>query len=107
MTTPPSTHGSNGKDARGRFAPGNRLGRGNPLAGRAAKIRAMLLRKLTPKTAGEIADRLIADAKAGDLASIRELLDRTIGRPAASELLERIEKLEQGYAEHSNQNFGS
>ena len=90
----PSTHGSNGQDGRGRFAPGNRLGRGNPLAGRAAKIRAVLLRRLSPKLAGEIADALIAQAKAGDLAAIRELLDRTIGKPAATELLERIEALE-------------
>jgi hypothetical protein len=33
-------------------------------------------------------------AKAGELAAIRELLDRTIGKPSQSELLERVERLE-------------
>lgn len=95
MNPPPSTHGTNGKDHSGRFAAGNKLGRGNPLAGRAAKIRAVLLKRLTPKDAGVIADALIAQAKAGDLASIRELLDRTIGKPAQTELLERVEAVEK------------
>jgi len=91
----PSTHGINGQDARGRFAPGNRLGKGNPLAGRAAKIRAVLLRKLTPKDAAAIADKLIADAKAGDLAAIKELFDRTIGRPAQLEMIEEVQALRE------------
>jgi len=90
----PSTHGGNGQDAHGRFKPGNRLGRGNPLAGRAARIRAVLLRKLSPREAGEIADVLLRMAKGGDLAAIRELFDRTTGKPVQSELLERIEALE-------------
>ncbi|MDB5327398.1 MAG: hypothetical protein JWM57_2967 [Phycisphaerales bacterium] len=77
---------------------GNKLGRGNPLAGRAAKIRAVLLQRLTPKLAGEIVDQLIANAKTGDLAAIRELFDRTIGKPGHTELAERIEKLEQQLA---------
>lgn len=95
MSTSPSTHGGDGRSAGGRFTAGNKLGRGNPLAGRAAKIRAVLLRKLTPAQAGAIADQLIAKAVKGDLAAIRELLDRTIGKPAQAELLERIEALEQ------------
>ena len=90
----PSTHGGNGQDGKGRFAPGNTLGKGNPLAGRAAKIRAVLLNALKPSDAREIAERLILNAKAGDLASIREILDRTIGKPATADLLERIENLE-------------
>jgi hypothetical protein len=96
----PSTHGpdggvDNGRDSNGRFTSGNAYGKGNPLAGRAARIRAVLLEKLTPETAAEIADKLIAGAKAGDLAMIRELLDRTIGRAVAADLLERIERLEE------------
>jgi hypothetical protein len=83
MNDQPSTHGGNGKDAKGRFVPGNKLGRGNPLAGRAAAIRAVLLLKLTPKDAGTIAEKLISMAISGDLAAIREILDRTIGKPVA------------------------
>jgi hypothetical protein len=77
-TSDPSTHGAhgNGKDAAGRFAKGNKLGRGNPLAGRGAKIRAILLRALTPADTKAIAAELVKNAKAGDLA-IRKLLDRT------------------------------
>lgn len=95
MNDRPSTHGADGKDVEGRFAKGNKLGKGNPLAGRAAKIRAVLLKKLTPTEAESIADVLIKQAKSGDLAAIRELLDRTIGKPAQAEILERLEALEE------------
>ena len=78
--TSPSTHGPDGRTARGTFAPGNKLGKGNPLAGRAAKLRARLLRKVTADDFDAIADKLIAMAKGGDLAAIRELYDRTIGK---------------------------
>jgi hypothetical protein len=94
-TPAPSTHGPDGKDGRGRFAKGNKLGKGNPLAGRAAKIRAVLLKKLTPAVAGQIADQLITAATAGDMAAVRELLDRTIGKPVPSEMAERMEALER------------
>lgn len=95
MTTGPSTLGPNGRDpGTGRFAPGNRLGRGNPLAGRAAKIRAELLRVLSPTEARRIAKRLLEQAKTGDLAAIRELLDRTIGKPATADVLERLDEME-------------
>jgi hypothetical protein len=93
----PSTHVPDGNathDARGRFAKGNKLGKGNPLAGRAAKIRAILLESVTDSDARAIADKLISQSRDGDLAAIRELLDRTIGKPAASDVIERIEKLE-------------
>jgi hypothetical protein len=90
----PSTHGNGGRGADGKFRPGNRLGQGNPLAGRAAKIRAILLKKLTPKRAATIAEMIIVKAEAGDLAYIRELLDRTIGKPTNAEVMERIEALE-------------
>jgi hypothetical protein len=81
-------------DAKGRFAKGNKLGRGNPLAGRAAKIRAVLLKQLTPAKAKEIAEALIDQASKGDMAAIKELLDRTIGKPAQADLMERLETLE-------------
>ena len=64
------------------------------MAGRAAKIRDVLLRKLTTTQANAIADVLIRRARDGDLAAIRELLDRTIGKPSQSDILERVERLE-------------
>ena len=99
----PSTHGPNGRGANGRFTAGNTLGQGNPLAGRAAKIRATLLEKVTPEQAGEIADKLIEKAKDGDLAAMRELLDRTIGKPSTGDILERIERIEAMLAEGARQ----
>jgi hypothetical protein len=98
MPIVPSTHGPNangGRDPKtGKFLPGNRHGRGNPLAGRAAAIRAELLQVLTPAKARKIALQLIAKAEQGELPYVRELLDRTIGKPAQSEMIERIERIE-------------
>ncbi|HEY8666970.1 MAG TPA: hypothetical protein VIL86_09905 [Tepidisphaeraceae bacterium] len=85
MKNNPSTHGCNGQDASGRFTPGNKLGRGNPLSGRAAKVRAVLLDKLTPAAVGEIAEKLIEKAKGGDIAAAQMLLNYAIGKPAQSE----------------------
>jgi len=95
----PSTLGLNrqpfgGRDGQGRFAAGNRLGSGNPLAGRAAKIRAALLDKMDADTTSAVCDALIGQAKGGDLAAIRELLDRTAGKPTQADLLDRLEALE-------------
>jgi hypothetical protein len=106
MTNLPSTHGPNGQDHRGRFAPGNKLGRGNPLAGRVARIRAVLLRELTPAAVREIGKMLIGQAKAGDLAAVKELLDRTIGRPGSTELLQRVEALELTVAQRDQRDNG-
>jgi hypothetical protein len=95
-----STVGSNGgQDKRGRFVKGNKHGQGNPLAGRAAKLRAVLLQKVTDKDIAEITDRLIKMAKDGDLAAIKEILDRTVGKPGQVEMYERIEQLESKLAE--------
>ena len=91
LTPAPTANG--GKDVRGRFAPGNTLGRGSPLAGRAAKIRAVLLRKLTDAETEKIGDRLLAMAQGGNLLALRELLDRTIGKPTQFEVLERLDAL--------------
>jgi hypothetical protein len=95
--TSPSTHGADGsgRTASGTFAKGNKLGRGNPLAGRAAKLRARLLRKVTAEDFDAIADKLIAMGKGGDLAAIKELFDRLMGRPVPFEVLETIAELRQ------------
>ena len=90
MSSLPSTHGPDGQDTKGRFAKGNRMGRGNPLAGRAAKIRAALLKASTQEDVTIIARQLIEGAKSGDLAFIREWLDRTIGK-AHQELTHHVD----------------
>ena len=83
-----------GHDARGKFAKGNKFGTGNPLNRRTQRIRAILLGALTDQQAQKIANRLIRMAAGGNLPAIKELLDRTIGKPPAFEILERLEELE-------------
>jgi hypothetical protein len=75
-----STNGSNGRGAAGRFAAGNPGGPGNPHARRVAAMRAILLEAVTDDDLRAIVAKLVAMAKDGDLAAIRELLDRTLGK---------------------------
>jgi hypothetical protein len=98
----PRVDGGTGRNRKGQFTRGNPGGVGNPLGGRAAKIRALLLRKLTDRDAGRIAAKLIQMAAAGDLAAIKELFDRTIGKAAQADVLERIERLEKLLEDRAN-----
>ncbi len=90
----PSSNGSIGRDERGRFAQGNAGGPGNPHAGKVARLRTALLAAVTEDDVREIVERLVRLAKEGDLAAIRELFLRTIGRPLEPDILERLERLE-------------
>jgi hypothetical protein len=99
MNGQPSPLGSNGRNPSGRFARGNKLGRGNPLAGRAAKIRAELLRASKSADIKTICRKLIDGAKAGDLAFIREWFDRTAGKPTDLVTEDRLGVLEAAIAE--------
>lgn len=71
----------NGRNGRGQFVKGNSGGPGNPNPRRTAALRKALLSCVTPDDIRAVAAALIAKAKSGDLPAIRELLDRTIGRP--------------------------
>jgi hypothetical protein len=64
----------------GKFAPGNRLGKGNPHARRVAEWRAALFQEVTHDEMRAVIRRLLRMAKAGDVAAIKLLLDRTLGR---------------------------
>lgn len=91
--------GTSGRDRSGRFTPGNRGGPGNPLAGKISKLRAALVAAVTEEDIREIAQALIATAKGGDVRAVKELLDRTIGRPVETDLIERLESLEAALAD--------
>jgi hypothetical protein len=101
MSESPSTHVASGKTPNGRFAKGNKLGVGNPMAGRAAKIRAELFRASRSSDVKEICRKLIDGARAGDLAFIKEWFDRTIGKSCDTLTEERIERLETLLTERS------
>lgn len=94
-----NTMNGTGRTPGGRFAPGNAGGPGNPHAATVAKLRAAILAAVTPEDIDGIIRALVHRAKGGDMAAIRELLDRAIGRPTDADLAERIERLERAAEE--------
>lgn len=80
--------------ANGRFLLGNRGGPGNPFGKQVGALRAALLSAVTPEELAAITATLVQLAKDGNVAAIREVFDRTLGKPVESDLLERLEALE-------------
>lgn len=89
----------NGRDGLGRFATGNPGGPGNPHAKRVGELRSALMAAVRPGDVTAIVGKLVELAKAGDVRAIREVLDRTLGRPVEADLIERLEALESLAAE--------
>ena len=95
MIGPPSPNRGNGhRDTRGRFIAGNPGGPGNPLAARVGRLRAALLEAVTPEDIQSVVRRLVEEAREGDVAAARLVLERVLGHPQAMDLMERIEGLE-------------
>ena len=99
MSTSPSPNGANGRDRSGRFAAGNPGGPGNPQAKHVAALRGALLRSVKAVDVEAIIAKLVEAAKTGDTVAAREILDRTIGKPVATDLLQRVEALESQLAQ--------
>src|SRR5439155_11128422 len=74
----------NGHDANGRFARGNPGGPGNPYARRVAKLRQVILNRLTEEDLLAISEALLAKAKEGSVGAAKLLLAYAIGKPASS-----------------------
>ncbi len=70
-----------GRDHRGRFAPGNKGGPGNPYARRTALLRQAMLDAVTPEDIQAIVRQLIQKAREGDVAAARLVLAYAIGKP--------------------------
>jgi len=83
------------RDERGRFAKGNRLGHGNPHAAQVARLRSALPTAVTEEDMRQVIARLVQLAKECDVRAVKELLDRTLGKPQEANLIERIEQLEE------------
>jgi hypothetical protein len=81
MIQSPATDSSNDRDAKGRFAKGNQGGPGNPHAGQVAKLRARMLEAVTEDQVKQAMQALADEAARGNVAAIRELLDRVAGKP--------------------------
>jgi uncharacterized membrane-anchored protein len=61
-------------------------------------LRVALLDAVTPDDVQAIVAKLIAMARAGDIAAARTLFDRTLGRPLEADIIARIEALEEEIA---------
>jgi hypothetical protein len=73
-----------GRDKNGRFAKGNSGGPGNPFARRVAQLRAVLMESVTDDDMRAVVRTLVTLAKAGDVAAIKLLFERLLGRVAAT-----------------------
>lgn len=95
----PLGNGSNGRDNKGRFAVGNIGGPGNPHVKRTSVLRNALLNAVSTEDVEKIIQAIVKAAKAGNLVAAREVLDRTIGKPSQTDILARLESLEQALHE--------
>jgi hypothetical protein len=86
----PTPNGANGRSPNGQFAPGNPGGPGNPFAHRVAALRSALMDAITEDDLRAIVAILIAKAREGDAVAIREVLDRTIGKPGPTQNPDRV-----------------
>jgi hypothetical protein len=71
-----------GRDATGRFAPGNPGGPGNPYYRRQAQLKRLLLESVSEEDMQSVLQVLLGLAKSGDLAAIKLFLEYTVGKPA-------------------------
>jgi hypothetical protein len=71
---------TNGRVERGLFAPGNKIGQGNPNAKRMYELRRSLLESATPRDIQAVAAKLVELAKDGDVAAAKIWLEFTCGK---------------------------
>lgn len=71
---------TNGRTAAGKFAPGNRAAAGHKHRQHVAKLRRAFTEALEPSDILNVVAKLLELAASGDVAAIRLLLDRALGR---------------------------
>lgn len=76
-----SATNGDGRLTDGRFAPGNKLARGNPQHRRMAELRAAALEEATPERVRAMVRKLMALALGGDVPAARLALEYTLGKP--------------------------
>jgi hypothetical protein len=77
----PLTPSADGRDATGRFAAGNKLGRANPHYRRLAQARTAFLQAVGPEQVRELAQALLQRALSGDNDAAKVVLAYAVGRP--------------------------
>ena len=78
----PTTTPTPDREANGQFATGNRGGPGNPYARRVAELRHIILDVLDEEALVAVTKAMIEQAKTGDVAAARLLLQYSLGKPA-------------------------
>lgn len=82
------TANRSGRQANGRFAVGCKPGPGNPHVDSLARLRAEMLKTVTPKRLGSVIKKLVELAEGGDLKAIDMLLNRVLGKVPSAELIQ-------------------
>jgi hypothetical protein len=95
----PIGNGSNGNGRRpdGKFAAGNAGGPGNPNMKRSYVWRQTFDAAVKPADLRKVLKQLVDAAKKCEPWAVRELLNRCLGVPSQTEILERVEALEQAF----------
>lgn len=88
-----------GRDQHGRFAAGNKHGRGSPHAARLHELQTAVRQAIEPGDLAGVMGSLLAQARDGDTAAAKVLLDRVMGRPRIEQVAESIELPSIGTAE--------
>ncbi len=70
-----------GRDANGRFAPGNRCGAGNPFYRKQAELRRAVLTLFTPEDVASLLRVMLALGRNGDVAAAKVFLEYVVGKP--------------------------
>lgn len=94
METPPLQTGSNGRQTRGRFGPGNRFAKGNGATRKLARFRMAMFAAVKTSDVKEIIGKLLEQAKAGESWAVKLALEYLCGPPVGLDILERLETLE-------------
>lgn len=96
-------HNGHGRDALGRFVPGNQAAAGHPrpFAAQAAALRKAFVEAVTPEDLAAVAHKLISKAKAGDLGAIKLLLSWTLGKPDEPLWPDAVDPPAAGFSEMS------
>ena len=76
----PSPTETNGRSHDGRFGRGNNFSTGNPHAVAVGRLRSALLATVTDEDVRVVVTKLVSMAREGDLAAIKLLLDRCVGK---------------------------
>ncbi len=95
MAEEPITNGGNGRGPDGKFAKGNSGGPGSPYVKKVASLRSALFKAVTAADFKAVVRKLVEQAKGGDVAAIKLLLDRCLGPAEAIDFEERLERLEE------------